>query len=71
MYSYGRAMHTTLAAHPSKLVQKPTLRDVVEALKGEAAWPTPAADTVPDDVITLPDLCDVRGQPHGPTTAHM
>ena len=40
-----------------------TLRDVVEALKGEAAWPTPPADTVPDDVTTFPDLCDVRGQP--------
>ena len=40
-----------------------TLRDVVEALKGEAAWPSPPADTVPDDVTTFPDLCDVRGQP--------
>lgn len=36
MYSYGRAMHTTLAAHPSKLVQKPTLRDVVEGMRNFA-----------------------------------
>jgi len=36
MYSYGRAMHTTLAAHPSKLVQKPTLKDVIDGMRAFA-----------------------------------
>jgi len=40
-----------------------TLRDVVEALTGDAPWPTPPADTVVDDVVVVADLADVRGQP--------
>lgn len=40
-----------------------TLRDVVEALKGEAPWPTPAQDTMAEPLAPLPDLADVRGQP--------
>ena len=36
MYSYSRSMSTSLAAHPAKLVQKPTLRDVVEGMRAFA-----------------------------------
>jgi transglutaminase-like putative cysteine protease len=36
MYSYERAQHTTLAAHPTKLVSKPTLKDVVEGMRSFA-----------------------------------
>lgn len=39
------------------------LRDVVEALRGESPWPTPAVETLVDDVFDVPDLADVRGQP--------
>ncbi len=40
-----------------------TLRDVVDALTGDAPWPTPPADTVPERIDPVPDLADVRGQP--------
>lgn len=36
MYSYTRARHTSLAAHPAKLVQKPTLQDVVDGMRAFA-----------------------------------
>jgi len=39
------------------------LREVVDALKGDAGWPTPPAETVVDEVVWTPDLADVRGQP--------
>src|SRR5829696_8625357 len=39
------------------------LRDVVDALKGEGDWPSPPADTWIDEVVEIPDLADVRGQP--------
>ncbi|CAB4896505.1 unannotated protein [freshwater metagenome] len=40
-----------------------TLRDVVDALKGDAPWPTPPVEAVVDDTVMVPDLADVRGQP--------
>ena len=40
-----------------------TLREVVEALKGESPWPTPPPDTHVDEIIEVADLADVRGQP--------
>ncbi len=40
-----------------------TLRDVVEALKGQAPWPTPPADDYVEEIVEVPDLADVRGQP--------
>jgi transglutaminase-like putative cysteine protease len=36
MYSYARSKHTSLAAHPSTLVQKPTLKDVTEGMRAFA-----------------------------------
>ena len=39
-----------------------TLRDVVDALTGDAPWPTPAADTLAPDSTRIADLADVRGQ---------
>ena len=39
-----------------------TLRDVVEALRGDSPWPTPPPDEVVAEPPTLPDLADVRGQ---------
>jgi len=40
-----------------------SLRDVVDALKGDGEWPATPADTWVDDVVDIPDLADVRGQP--------
>ena len=40
-----------------------TLREVVEALKGDSQWPTPPADIQVDEMVNVPDLTDVRGQP--------
>ncbi len=39
------------------------LREVVEALAGEAPWPTPPAETVVEEPLPIVDLADVRGQP--------
>lgn len=39
------------------------LREVVDALKGDTGWPTPPAETVVEEVVWIPDLADVRGQP--------
>lgn len=38
------------------------LREVVDALTGEAEWPTAIAERVADEVVWSPDLSDVRGQ---------
>jgi len=43
----------------------PSLRAVVECLKGEQPWPAPSEATPVVEVPTLPDLADVRGQPVG------
>ena len=39
-----------------------SLRDVIEALCGDAPWPTPPPDEVVAEPPALPDLADVRGQ---------
>lgn len=57
------------SATDAELVEGPTvravrtLREVVDALRGDDAWPDPdrPPTEVPDD--PPPDLCDVRGQP--------
>lgn len=38
------------------------LREVVDALMGQAPWPTPPAETVEEEIVWSPDLADVRGQ---------
>jgi magnesium chelatase family protein len=39
------------------------LRELVDALTGEAPWPSPPLRTLPPAPAALPDLADVRGQP--------
>src|SRR5690606_38509710 len=41
----------------------PTLRSVVDALAGEAAWPEVPDDGPAESEAPPPDLADVRGQP--------
>jgi magnesium chelatase family protein len=38
------------------------LREVVDALQGDADWPSPPVDDIVDDIVSSPDLADVRGQ---------
>ena len=46
-----------------------TLREVVDALNGEAPWPDQPDDDFVDDEPPPPDLADVRGQRDRPTGA--
>lgn len=55
--------HEAEVISEQRVVVGRNLRDVVEALKGESPWPTPPADTAVDEVVSFPDLADVRGQP--------
>ena len=43
----------------------PSLAAVVACLRGEEPWPEAPADAPAEEVVRLPDLADVRGQPVG------
>jgi magnesium chelatase family protein len=49
-----------VSAHPV-LVGR-SLRDVVDALRGDAPWPDPPDDVPHPELVPPPDLADVRGQ---------
>jgi magnesium chelatase family protein len=49
-------------AKPPALRTVRTLRELVECLVGTLPWPDLPEPVVPRDVVTLPDLADVRGQ---------
>ena len=57
------AAHVAALATSASIRPVRTLREAVEALLGEGPWPPMPVDDEPDDVATVPDLADVRGQP--------
>lgn len=56
--AYGEAR--LVAPGPVRPVR--TLREVVDALRGDASWPDPPALADPPSPPALPDMADVRGQ---------
>ncbi len=54
--------HEAEVVSTKKVFVARNLREVVDALKGEAEWPTPPAELIPEEFVWSPDLADVRGQ---------
>jgi magnesium chelatase family protein len=51
------------AISPGPVRSARTLREIIDALNGEAPWPPEPDDDFVDDEPPMPDLADVRGQP--------